>query len=151
MVWWYSLLKTLHILSAIIAVGANLTYGVWAARAARDPEHLSFALKGIKLIDDRIANPAYGVLLVTGLVMWLTTWPLGTRWILSGLFLYVVVAALAAVLISPALNKQIKLVDTGQAGSPESLAAAARLRGVGIFVSVVVIAIVFLMVFKPTF
>jgi uncharacterized membrane protein len=149
--WWYNLLKTVHILAAIIAIGANLNYGVWAARGQRDPQHQSFALRGIKLIDDRIANPAYAVLLLTGLVMWLTTWPLGTRWILSGIFLYVLVAALAITVISPALSRQIKLVDAGRGTSDEANAAAARLRGVGIFVSVVVIAIVFLMVFKPSF
>lgn len=67
---WYLVLKFLHILSAIVAVGSNITYGVWSIRAANDSAHLGFALKGIKFLDDRIANPAYGVLLLTGLLMW---------------------------------------------------------------------------------
>ena len=56
--WWFLLLKTVHILAAITAVGSNLAYGAWGARGNRDPEHLGFVLRGIKFIDDRIANPA---------------------------------------------------------------------------------------------
>ena len=52
----YLLLKWLHVLLAIAAVGTNLTYGVWIARARRQPELLPFALRGVKLLDDRIAN-----------------------------------------------------------------------------------------------
>ncbi|MBV8445816.1 MAG: DUF2269 family protein [Candidatus Dormibacteraeota bacterium] len=151
MAWWYSLLLTIHILSAITAVGSNLTYGVWAARGTIESQHLAFVLRGIKFIDDRIANPAYGLLLATGVTMWLTTWPLGTRWIISGLILYALVAVLAITMISPALNKEIAAVETQGPTSHEALAYASRVRGVGIFVSVVVLAIVFVMVFKPAF
>jgi hypothetical protein len=56
---FYVLLKFIHIASAIVAVGSNITYGVWNARAGSDPSHAGFALKGVKFIDDRIANPAY--------------------------------------------------------------------------------------------
>lgn len=62
-------LKWLHVLAAVTAVGANITYGVWISRGSRHPESLPFTLSGIKLIDDRIANPAYGLLLITGLLM----------------------------------------------------------------------------------
>jgi uncharacterized membrane protein len=149
--WWYFWLKTIHILAAIIAVGSNLTYGVWAARANRDPEHLGFAMRGIKFIDDRIANPAYGVLLLTGIVMWLTTWGLDTRWVISGLILYVLVLVVAVVWISPALRRQIAALDARGPSDPEVVKEGARLRGLGMFAAAVVIAIVFLMVFKPTF
>jgi uncharacterized membrane protein len=65
----YVLLKWLHVLAAIVAVGSNITYGMWMTHASRNPESLPFTLHGIQLIDDRVANPAYGVLLVTGLLM----------------------------------------------------------------------------------
>jgi uncharacterized membrane protein len=148
---WYLLLKTLHVISAITAVGANLTYGVWGARADRDRQHLGFALKGIQFIDQRIANPAYGVLLVTGLIMTFTTWSITTRWILTGLILYVIVAVVAGVVIGPALRRQIAAVDAGRTDTDEFRAAGARVRGAGLFAAVTVLAIVFVMVFKPTF
>jgi uncharacterized membrane protein len=34
----YLLLKWLHILAVIVAVGANVTYGFWIARASRQSE-----------------------------------------------------------------------------------------------------------------
>ena len=59
----YEILKFLHVLLAIVAVGFNATYAVWLARAAKEPEHEAFALRGVKFLDDRIANPAYALLL----------------------------------------------------------------------------------------
>jgi hypothetical protein len=47
---------------------ANASYAIWLARAAREPQHLGHVLRGVKLLDDRFANPAYGLLLVTGLL-----------------------------------------------------------------------------------
>src|SRR5665809_145231 len=35
----YSLLKFLHVLLAVVAVGFTASYGIWLARAAREPEH----------------------------------------------------------------------------------------------------------------
>jgi uncharacterized membrane protein len=65
----YLWLKLVHVLSAIVAVGANVTYFVWFARARRDPVPNPQILDGIKAIDARLANPAYVVLPVTGILM----------------------------------------------------------------------------------
>src|SRR5437899_1147186 len=65
----YDTLEWLHILFAITAVGSNLTYAFWLARADADPEHVGFALRGVDWIDRRVANPAYGGIFVTGLLM----------------------------------------------------------------------------------
>jgi uncharacterized membrane protein len=88
---------------------------------------------------------------VTGVVMWLTTWSLGTRWILSGLFLYVVVAIVAIAFVSPNLKRRIRLLDAGSQNVDEVNRLASRFRTVGIFITVLVLAIVFVMVFKPAF
>jgi uncharacterized membrane protein len=146
---WFLLLKSLHVLSAIVAVGSNLTYGVWSAIAKREPAHLSFALRGIKLIDDRVANPAYGVLLATGLIMAFTTYTITLTWILIGLGLYVVMAVLGVAVIGPALSAQIAALDAEGAASARYTAAEARVRGVGMFLGVLAIVVVFVMVVKP--
>ncbi|MGI8708687.1 MAG: DUF2269 family protein, partial [Actinomycetota bacterium] len=65
----YLFLKFLHVLLAIVAVGFNASYGIWTARAAKEPEHELHTLKGIRTLDDRFANPAYVLLLVTGVSM----------------------------------------------------------------------------------
>jgi hypothetical protein len=77
----FNIVKFFHILFVITAFGANITYGVWQARGAIDPAHESFALRGVKFLDDRVANPAYLVVLLTGLTMAWWHWSYTTHWI----------------------------------------------------------------------
>jgi len=146
---WMLLLKSLHVLSAIVAVGSNLTYAVWSVRGSRDETHLGFALRGIKFIDDRIANPAYGVLLVTGLIMAFIYFSITLTWILIGLTGIILVTVLAVTVYSPTLTRQISTFEVDGASSPAYQSLASRAQMVGTFMGVLVIAIVFVMVFKP--
>src|SRR5207237_10452521 len=89
-------------------------YGIWIFRAQRESAHTAFALKGVKFLDDRVANPAYGVLLITGLLMmWAASIPLTTLWIDIALALFVALVVVPARLYTPTLLRQIKLVETG--------------------------------------
>ena len=62
----YLVLKLVHILSATLAVGASLTYGVWALRGARDGAHEGFALRGLLWLDSWLVNPAFTVAGLSG-------------------------------------------------------------------------------------
>ena len=146
---WYSLLKFVHVLLAITAVGSNITYGVWNALAAREPAHAPFALKGIAFIDRRVANPAYGLLLVTGLVL-LAVGQWGFRgWAIASLILFALLIVVAIGFYSRVVRQQIQVMDS------EGIASAAykRLDGqatiYGIVSLVIALAIVFMMVVKP--
>ena len=146
----YSYLKWLHVLSAIIAVGANATYGIWLARASRDPDNLPFTLKGIKLLDDWIANPAYGLLLLTGLGMIFTvSLPLTTPWLLTSLILYGVLVVVGLLGYTPTLRNQIRILEAEGSSSPNYQSQARRGTIIGIILAVLAIVIVFLMVVKP--
>ncbi len=146
----YDFLQYLHVVLAIVAVGFNASYGIWTARAAKEPEHELHILKGIRTLDDRFANPAYVLLLVTGVSMVLVG-DLGfdTLWISAALGLYVVMALVAILLFTPALRKQIALVEAGDQRSEAHAALAKRSGMVGGILAVLVLAIVFLMVTKP--
>lgn len=68
----FTILKFTHVLAAIFAVGFNAAYGLLIGRARRggtDGREMKFALTTIKLMDDRVANPCYALLLVTGVGM----------------------------------------------------------------------------------
>lgn len=150
MLSWYLVLKFIHIMSAITAVGSNITYGVWNMRATQDPSHTSFALKGIKFIDDRIANPAYGVLLVTGLLMvFIGRISITSLWIIVALVLFAAVVVIGIGFFSPLLKTQIRLADSEETASPEFQRLARRSRTVGPILGLVVIVIVVMMVFQP--
>src|SRR6266851_8164065 len=121
----FLIVKYIHILSAIVAVGLNLSYAVWILRAQRDPSNTTFALKGIKFLDDRIANPAYGLLLVTGLLMVvLLPIPITTLWIVIALILYAVLVLLAITQYTPTLRNQIKLAEAGDLTSADFMRLA---------------------------
>jgi uncharacterized membrane protein len=146
---WYLVLKLLHILSAIVAVGSNITYGIWNVRAAGDPSHMGFALKGIKFIDDRVANPAYGVLLLTGLIMMFAgNWGFAL-WIIISLILFAAIVVLGLAFYSPLLKNQIRLAEAGETASPEFARLSALGRRFGPGLGIIVLAILVLMVFKP--
>jgi uncharacterized membrane protein len=146
----YLSLKFVHVVLAIIAVGFNASYGIWLARAAREPAHLSHVLRGIKTLDDRFANPAYALLLVTGVAMTLVAGiPLTTRWIVSSLVLYAVLLIVGFAVYTPTLRKQIAALESSGPTSPEYVALSSRGRLVGIGLAVIVVLIVLLMVTKP--
>ncbi len=147
----YLVIRYVHVLLAIVAVGFNASYGIWLARAAREPAHLGHVLRGIKVLDDRFANPAYGLLIVTGLSMvWVNQIPLlQTRWVLSALVLYAILLIVGFGVYTPTLRRQISLLESAGPTSADYLALASRGRITGIFLAVVALAIVFLMVTKP--
>jgi Predicted integral membrane protein (DUF2269) len=146
----YNVFLFIHIVSVITAVGANITYGWWTIRARSEPAHTAFALKGIKFIDDRIANPAYGAVLVTGLIMTFMQWHITDLWIIIALVLFAAIAALGLAVYSPLLKKQIGLADSGQIDSPEFERSIERSRRFGPGLGVLVFVILVLMVFKPS-
>lgn len=148
----YNLVKFLHVLLAIVAVGFNASYGIWVSRAAREPQHLSRVLRGIKFLDDRFANPAYGLLAVTGITMVLVgRLSLTTFWIAAGLVLWAVVVVLGLAVYTPTLRAQIGEVEAAGPDSTSYLALSRRATAVGIGLAVLLVVIVFDMVTKPTF
>ena len=146
----YSLLKLVHVLAAILAVGTNVTYFVWLSMARRHPEQAPHVLPWIKALDARLANPAYIVLPVTGILMVLDA-DLGfsTFWIATAIVLYVALAVLAGALFSPSLRRQVELATAGAEPTVYDQAAK-RTTLTGIITMLPIAAILYLMVIKPT-
>ena len=148
---FYPWLKTLHILFAIVAVGFNISYGIWLFRAAREPEHAGWALRGIKFMDDRVANPSYIGLAVVGILLVLIgRWEFTDLWVAAAIVLYVLLAIVALGAYSPTLTRQIAAYEAGGASSAEFLELGRRGRVLGGVTGVLVGLIIVLMVLKPT-
>ncbi|MBX7233545.1 MAG: DUF2269 domain-containing protein [Caldilineales bacterium] len=140
----------LHVFFAIVAVGTNMTYLVLLWWSRRQPDLVVYALKTIRMLDSRLANPAYMLVLLTGFVMVFTVpFPLTTPWILSGLVLYVVIAVLGIAVYAPAFRRQMQIaVRDGIEG--EAYQRAARFANILLgAVALLAALIVFLMVVKP--
>ncbi len=147
----YLLLKFVHVALAIVAVGFNASYGVWLARAAQNPEQLRHVLRGIKVLDDWFANPAYVLLLVTGLAMvWVGELDLGAFWLSTALGLYLLLVVIGAAGYTPVLRRQIRTLEESGPQSPDFQRLMRRGQALGGVLGILVIVIVFLMVTKPT-
>ncbi len=143
------LLKLIHVLAAITAVGSNLTYAFWLRRAGRERDRLVWTIETIHRLDSRVANPAYIVLLVTGVLMVVGgLYSFETGWIAAAIVLYVVVAVIGITLYAPAIRRQLATAEADPT-SAEYEAAERRSNLLGLVTVVIVLFIVFLMVVKP--
>jgi uncharacterized membrane protein len=107
-------------------------------------------LKTIKFLDDRIANPAYGVLLLTGLLMvFVLPYPITTLWIDIALVLWLALILVGLLAYSPTLRGQVKLAEAGDVSSAEFGRLSTRGAILGAVTGVIVFVILILMVFKP--
>jgi uncharacterized membrane protein len=149
---WYLPLKLVHIASAIVAVGANVTYFVWlAAMRGRPQPAQSFALETISKVDRRLANPAYTILPTTGVIMVLIS-PLAltTFWIIVAIGLYVLLGLFGGLIFTPALRRLTAIVDTEGPEAAGYADAVRRVNARGLVTMLPVAGILYLMVFKPT-
>jgi hypothetical protein len=148
----YQILKFIHVFAAIIAVGFNFSYIVWLVKGKMEKEHLLFSLRGIKLMDDRVANPCYGLALITGFAMsYIAGYNILTvPWILYPLILFAIMGILAFGFYSPTLKKQIKIVEECGGDSPEYKAIEKRQMFVGGILFVLAISVIAIMVIKPS-
>ncbi len=145
----FLVLKLVHVLSVITAVGANVTYTFWMRRAGRDRERLLYTIESLRRLDRTVANPAYGVALLTGVGMVLTgAYSFETRWIDVAIVLYGMVAVIGITVFAPAIRRQLAEAERDPR-SPAYEAAARQSSRLGLFTTAVVVVIVFLMVTKP--
>ena len=141
-------LKLVHVLAAITAVGANLTYTYWLRYAGKDRDRLVWTMKGIRRLDNLVATPAYVVLLITGVLMVVGgAFSFQTGWIIAAIALYVVVVVVGIAFYSPALKRQIAEAEIDPT-SP-AYAAAPGVQPLRRVHDGVVLVIVILMVTKP--
>jgi uncharacterized membrane protein len=145
----FLLLKVVHVLSAIVAVGANVTYAFWLRRARGDRARLIDAISGVRTLDGRFANPAYILLLITGVGMVLTgAYSFETGWIAASIALYVFTAVLGITAFAPALRRQLAEAERDPA-SPAYALIERRSTLLGLVTTALVVLIVVLMVTKP--
>lgn len=146
----FLLLKLVHILLAILAIGANLTYALWLRLGEREPEHLAYTIRAIRAIDRRVANPAYALLLVTGLGMALVSGiPLSQAWLLLAIAIYLAAAALGYFVFGPVVRGELAALERGGTDDPEYLRQRDRARTLEVVTTAMVLTILGLMVVRP--
>jgi uncharacterized membrane protein len=143
----YLTLKWLHVLGAIVALGANITYPIWLRLASGNAGSTKFVLGGIHRLE-RIANASYGFVFLSGIAMLFTaSIPWTTPWVLSSIVLFIAVGFTGGMLYTPAFRKQMELAENPD--SAEYKAAEERANRLGVVATLLTVLIVFLMTVKP--
>lgn len=145
----FLLLKVVHVLAAIVAVGANVSYAFWLRSAGRDRDRLIWSIQGVRRLDRAMANPGYLILLITGVGMVATgAYSFSQGWLDAGLGLYVLTAILGITAFAPAIRRQLAEAERDPASAAYE-AAARRTNLLGLVTTAIVVLIVVLMVTKP--
>ena len=147
----YVTAKWIHILCAIVSLGANLTYFPWFMTVPKNRETLVFTLKTIRLLDNWIANPAYILAYVTGEIMMRVGGQIhySTPWMTVALILYVVISILGLFVYAPMLKKQQQLAETKGADDPDYQRVSRNGIILGTVIVIITIGITYLMATKP--
>ncbi len=158
------LFLVLHVLGAIAVFGPTFAFPLIAGQAAKTPQHGHFAALVTDAIERKIVIPGAIVQGITGLalifIIGLDITSSAWRWLILAIVLYVIAVVYAVAVQAPASEKMVELTAGGPpagappagapAGPPPEIAATAkRLQRGGMFLTVMIVAIVILMVTKP--
>ena len=146
----YILVKFVHILVAIVAVGSSAGSSLWLRLAMKDEEHLPFALRTSHFLDDWVTRPGLFLLLLTGLWMAATHWTLSLLWVRAALVLVVLVLALLYALVGPIHNAVIRAAERNTLKTEEGKRLELLFELAGGGSGLLIILVVWLMVAKPS-
>ena len=139
------LLKTLHVLGAIFLLGGVSTHALlrpMAARAAETAQHALYQFGWrVQIV---LVYTGSGLVLITGLLMWVGHFKLFTGWLLLGFLLYAAAMGLDGAFLAPNLRRA-RIAATGEGSS--TLAAAAMT--IQLVAWLLLVVVVFLMVAQP--
>lgn len=158
-----SIFLFLHIGGAIAAFGPTIAFPLIAAQASGEPQHGNFALRVTHFLMERVVEPGAVFVLLMGLgLIWTREWnPFTTLWLGLAIILFLITLAYSFLFQAPTIKRMIEMTSAPpppptegypQAGPPAGFVAASKhaARG-GMFMTVMLVLILFLMVFKPTF
>jgi uncharacterized membrane protein len=161
----YPWLLFLHVMAAIVAFGPTFAFSIIGAMGGKEPQHANFATRASHRIGDILVEPFAISMLVTGaLMIWAAEIPLfeaDARWLQLAIVLYLLALGLSLFVSRPNVKRIIALSGgegEGDGGAPpagpppaEMMRAVGTVQRIGMILTVLLVAIVFLMVVKPDF
>lgn len=153
----------LHVLGAIIAFGPSFTFPIIGAMGAAERPHGNFATRVAHAISSKRQIPVSLTMPVTGIgLIWsagIDPFSQGSRWLALGIVLYVILFTYAVAVQLPTTQRIIAMTSApppeGAPGSaptgppPELMALIRKVQRGGMFLTLMIVIIVFLMVVKP--
>lgn len=148
---WYSLVKFLHVVSAIVWVGGGLMLTMLGLRAsmAGDIAATAQAMRASGEMGGRVMMPASLATLVFGLVMCWFWVGFSDLWVLIGLACYATTFLIGAFVFKPA-GERMAATMAREGVTPAALAEGARVLKVARFDYAVMLVVLADMVLKPS-
>jgi uncharacterized membrane protein len=147
----YELMKTLHVLAAVVWVGGAATVQVLAFRIQRqdDPLRLAAFSKDIEWVGTRVYTPASILVLLLGIGMVVDAYEFSDLWIVLALVGIVLSIVIGAGYLGPASGKLSKLIEERGAEDAEAQKTLATILMVSRIDLTILLLIVIDMVVKP--
>jgi uncharacterized membrane protein len=157
--WLFPYLLFLHVLGAIVAFGPTFAFRFIGAMGGAEPQHANFATRVSETLTHRLVFPIGITLPITGAAMMLVRGinPLDRPfwWLALAIVLYVIAYGYSYFFQSKVVRRVIELTSAppppGASGPPPELRSlVSRIQRGGMFTGILLLAIIFLMVVKPT-
>lgn len=157
--WLFPYLLFLHVLGAIVAFGPTFAFPFIGALGGGEPQHANFATRVSETLAHRLVYPIGITLPITGaamiLVRGINPIDLAFWWLGLAIVLYAITYGYSYFFQSKLVARVIEITSTppppGASGPPpELLALVARIQRGGMVSTILLVAIIFLMVVKPT-
>lgn len=160
---WFHIWLFLHITAAIIAFGPTFAFPLIGATSRRHPEHAGFALLVSEVLELRLVIPFALSMPISGLGLAYTVnvqWG-HNPWLITAVVVYAAAIFTALVLQAPVVHKLVEMTAHAPAPLPASPGAAAagpppamaallkRMQIQGMLLTVFLMTIIVLMIWKP--
>jgi hypothetical protein len=158
---WFVFWLTLHILMVITAFGPSFAFGVITSMASKEPMHMPFVVRYIARVSERMTRPLTIVIPFTGVALIfaapgeINLWK--SEWLLIAIALYMVAFFYSQLVQMPTERHLIRVMQGMPPGPPSPAAEpppeiarlARKLQSGGVFLTLLVVSILVLMIWKP--
>jgi uncharacterized membrane protein len=152
----------LHVMGAIAAFGPSFVLPIIASQSRKMPSGALFGLKLTDVVERRLIIPLGIFQGITGVgLIWTVGFDLtATHWLAAGIVLYLIAIVFAIAVQARTVESMIHLVESAPPPAPGTppgppppafLALAKRAQNGGIFLTVLLVLIVYFMAVKPQF
>ncbi len=146
----YKLLLVLHILSAIVGFGGVMLNGIHGSQARKRPAPEATAIVESTMAVGKVAEMAIYAVFVFGVLLMIAgddTWKLSHLWLTASVLLYIAGMGISHAVMQKNTRRMRDVLAAG--GGPELAVLGKRLGTFGPVLSVIVVTILALMVWKP--
>jgi uncharacterized membrane protein len=148
---WYGILKLLHVLSAIVWIGGGMALSLMMFRllAGKDRTILAPVIPQITGYMQRIGGPSAGLLLLTGIAMVLVGHlTFKSLWIGLGIGGLILLGAFGGLVMSKRMDALERTLSSGNDAALDE--AVGKVRQASVVIFAIMVAIVAIMILKPT-